>query len=561
MWQQQYDPLAELTLSAVVAALPLLLLFYLLAIRRAAGQVAAAAAMATAIAVAVYVYHMPGDLALASAGLGMLYGLWPVFWVVFTTTMLYNVMVETEKLEIIKYSITQHVQDRRGQVLLVAFGFGSLLESVVGFGAATAICTGLLVGLGFRPVLAAGLCLIANTVSIVFGSLGLPVIVAGQMTTALYPGVATEYVTMGVSHMVGRLSPLVALLMPFYLVVVLAGRKGLPGMMIPCLAAGSSFGVCQWLGASYFGPGLAGILPAMAVLTVLTLLLKAWRPKTIWRFPDEDNQGTKSGAGLYDIRSLVTAWLPFLLLLLLLLLWEWNFRKLGLGDVKSLMESYSLRFTVDALHNKVLQVAPVVAKPKAMAAVFQFNWLSAAGTAVFVAMLISAFIFEVGLMQLQRSFIHTYRQLWRPLITVACVMGLAFVMQYSGMSATLGLLAAGAGKTVPIMAALIGWLGVFLTGSDASTNALLGNLHGVAAQQNGVEPILAVAANAAGGAAGRMVSPQALAIAAEAAGMGGREGEIFNFTVRHSVFFAAMLAGLTYLQANWLPWLVPVVGK
>jgi lactate permease len=541
-WTQEYVPLGNLALSALAASIPIIVIFYLLAIRRSPGQVAGISALVAAFLVAVLVYKMPFSATLMAALMGIAYGIFPIFWIVITAIFIYNMTVETGRFEVIKNSIATITDDRRLQALLIAFSFGAFLEGAAGFGTPVAISAGMLVGLGFNPLYAAGLCLIANTAPVAFGGIGIPIIVAGQVT-----GIDT----MKISQMVGRQLPFISVFIPIWLVVLMAGWKATMEVLPACLIAGVSFAVLQFFSSNYLGPELPDIISSLASILALTIFLKNWKPASIWRFPGE--QGNKSVAAslpTYSTGELLTAWGPFIILTVMVILW-------GLKPVKALIEAPTLSLYVPGLHNVVTQVAPIVKAPVTMAAAYKINWLSAAGTALFIASIISAMILGVGPGQFFSILGKTFKQLTKPLITIPAVLGLAYIMNYSGMSSTLGLFLAGTGSFFPFFSAWLGWLGVFLTGSDTSANALFANLQSVTAQQVGVDPVLTVAANSSGGVTGKMISPQSIAVATAATGLVGKEGDLFSFTVMHSLALAVIVGVMTYLQAYVLSWMIP----
>ncbi len=546
-WTQIYDPMSNLPLSALIAAIPMIIIFYLLAIRRAPGQVAGAAAVTSAVLVAIFVYKMPVGLALTATGMGALYGVFPIFWIVITAIFIYNMTVETGQFEIVKNSIASITDDRRLQALLVAFAFGAFLEGAAGFGTPVAISAGMLVGLGFNPLYAAGLCLIANTAPVAFGGIGIPIIVAGQVT-----GVDT----LKISAMVGRQLPFLSVIIPIWLVVLMSGWKAAMEVLPACLVAGVSFAGLQWFSSNFLGPELPDILSSLAAIVSLALFLKVWKPASIWRFPEEravstatiTMKATNVSAGSFG--TVLKAWSPFIILTVMVILW-------GLKPVVAVLDSVTIKWLVPGLDKVVSQVAPIVKQPTAMAALYKINWLSAAGTALFFASALSAAVLGVGPSRYISIFVKTFKQLTKPLITIPCVLGLAYVMNYSGMSSTLGLFLAGTGSLFPFFSPFLGWLGVFLTGSDTSANALFGNLQAVTAQQVGVNPILTVAANSSGGVTGKMISPQSIAVATAASGLIGKEGHLFSFTVMHSIILAIIVGIMTYAQAYILTWMIP----
>lgn len=540
-WTQIYDPMNNLALSALLAAIPMIIIFYMLAIRRAPGQIAGSLAMVSAVLVAILVYKMPVGTALTATAMGAFYGVFPIFWIVVTAIFIYNMTVETGQFEIVKNSIATITDDRRLQALLVAFAFGAFLEGAAGFGTPVAISAGMLVGLGFNPLYAAGLCLIANTAPVAFGGIGIPIIVAGQVS---------GLDTMKISAMVGRQLPFLSVIIPIWLVVLMSGWKSAMEVLPACLVAGVSFAGLQWFSSNFLGPELPDILSSLAAIVSLTIFLKLWKPAKIWRFADEPAAASTASLPKYTAGQIFKAWSPFIILTVFVILW-------GLKPVVALLDAATIKIFVPGLDKVVVQVAPIVNKATPMVALYKINWLSAAGTALLFASIVSAMVLGVGPARYFQIFGKTFAQLKKPLITIPCVLGLAYIMNYSGMSATLGLLLAGTGKFFPFFAPLLGWLGVFLTGSDTSANALFSNLQSLTAQQVGVDPILTVAANSSGGVTGKMISPQSIAVATAATGLVGKEGDLFSFTVMHSFILALAVCLMTYAQAYVLSWMIP----
>jgi lactate permease len=540
-WTQVYDPMTNLALSALMAAIPMIVIFYLLAVRKAPGQIAGAVALAAAVLVAIFAYDMPVTIALSATAMGALYGIFPIFWIIITAIFIYNMTVETGQFEIIKNSIATITDDRRLQALLIAFAFGAFLEGAAGFGTPVAISAGMLVGLGFNPLYAAGLCLVANTAPVAFGGIGIPIIVAGQVT---------GLDTMKISQMVGRQLPFLSVVIPLWLIVLMAGWKATVEVLPACLVAGVSFAVLQYFSSNFLGPELPDILSSLAALVALYFFLKTWKPATIWRFPDEKAAAARAQIPTYTSGQIVKAWSPFIILTIMVILW-------GLKPIKDILDSVTATIYWPGLHKIVLQVAPIVKTPTAMTAAYKVNWLSAAGTALFIASILSAAVLSIGPARFFIILGKTFTQLTKPLITIPCVLGLAYVMNYSGMSSTLGVFLAGTGAFFPFFSSYLGWLGVFLTGSDTSANALFGNLQAVTAQQVGIDPVLTVAANSSGGVTGKMISPQSIAVATAATGLVGKEGDLFSFTVLHSLVLATIVGLMTYAQAYILTWMLP----
>ncbi|MFH1035338.1 MAG: lactate permease LctP family transporter [Pseudomonadota bacterium] len=538
-WTILTDPLHHLGLSALVAALPILYLFYALAYKRIKGHWAAMTAVAIAIVIAVAAYGMPAKLAVLSTFYGMLFGLWPVAWIVVTAVFLYNLSVQTGQFEVIKNSLASITDDRRMQALLIAFSFGSFIEGAAGFGTPVAITAAMLAGLGFNPLYAAGICLLANTAPVAYGAIGIPIIVAGQVS-----GIDT----MAISQMVGRTLPFLSVLIPLYLVVLMCGfKKGLE-VWPACLVSGGSFALAQWATSNYLGPMLPDIIASLASIICLTVFLRFWHPKQSWCFADEAQSNGREKLR-YSGGQVFRAWAPFLILSIFVAAW-------GIKPIKEALDHYTLfKITIPDLHNMVIRGG------KPMPAVFNFNLLSAAGSAILLAGLLSIPVMGASLGQGTKVLGQTFKTLKWPIVTISVVLGFAYIMNFSGMAITLGNAFATTGKAFPFFAPFLGWLGVFMTGSDTSSNALFGKLQEVTATSIGVDPVVTVSANTSGGVCGKMISPQSLSVATAAVGLVGQEGDIFRFTLKHSIILTAVIGVLSYLQAYVIKWIVPTYAK
>jgi lactate permease len=536
MWPQPVDPLGHLGLSALAAALPIFFLFWALAVRKLAGHLAGMYTVAVAVGVAVIAYRMPPHLAAAATVQGALYGLFPIGWIVVAAVFLYRVTVESGQFDIIKRSIASLTDDRRLQALLIAFSFGAFLEGAAGFGTPVAISAAMLVGLGFQPLYAAGICLIANTAPVAFGAIGTPIVVAGQVT-----GIDDFLI----AQMVGRQLPFLSVLVPCWLVVIMAGWKGFVEVWPAALVSGGSFAVAQWWTSNYIGPLLPDILSSLVSIACLVAFLRVWRPRRVFRF-----EGEREGAagGPLARRDILRAWSPFIVLTVLVGSW-------GIKPVKALLDQLTVPLPFPLIHHAVLNAATGRPVP----AVFTFNWLSATGTAILVAALVSVVIAGMRAGTAARLFGATFTSLRAPLVTVAAVLGFAYIGNASGMTTTMGMALAGTGRWFPFFSPVLGWLGVFMTGSDTSANAVFGRLQAVSAERIGMDPLLAVAANASGGVTGKMISPQSIAVACAATGLVGNESGLFRFTVRHSLLMVGLVGVMTWLQANVLRWMVPTV--
>lgn len=539
-WTQNINPFDNLALSALVASLPVILIFWLL-IKKMKGYKASLLTVLLAIILAVAVYAMPVRLALASVLHGALYGLFPICWIIISAVFLFNITVKSGQFEIIKSFMASVTPDRRLQALLIAFSFGAFLEGAAGFGAPVAISAAMLVGLGFNPLYAAGICLIANTAPVAFGSVGTPIIMASRVS---------DIPELAISQMVGRTLPLLSVVLPLYLVVLMAGFKKSMEIWPAIMVSGLSFAVFQWFAANYLGPMLPDVLAGIASIVCLMILLKYWKPQSIWKFAEEPPQ-TIDTTLHYSPGQILKAWSPFILMTLFIVCW-------GLQPVKDALNGLGMiKFDIPGLQDAILKSdgTPLVIKP------FDFNYLSAPGTAVLLATLISIPLIGLSYREGWIQFLATLKQLFFPILTVASVVGFAFIANYSGMSVTMAMALASTGSLFPFFSPILGWLGVFLTGSDTSSNALFCKLQSSSAEAIGIDPVITVSANASGGVTGKMISPQSIAIGAAAVGLIGKESELFRFTVKHSFIMLFIICILTCLQAYVVPWIVPVYKK
>lgn len=562
-WQQIYDPMGNIWLSSAIALIPIIFFFLALAVFRLKGSVAGTITVILALLVALFLYQMPVTLALSSAIYGFFYGLWPIAWIIIGAVFLYKVTVKTGQFDIIRSSILSLTQDQRLQMLLVGFAFGTFLEGAAGFGAPVAITAALLVGLGFKPLYAAGLCLIVNTAPVAFGAMGIPIIVAGQVS-----GVETH----AISQMVGRQLPFIVPIVLVWIMAIMDGWRGVRETF-PAIVVGSvSFSVAQFLTSNYIGPELPDITAAIASLVSLTLLFKVWQPKHIFRFEnqvDGKNQmgdNTSVSAPLptthYSPAQIIKAWMPFVILTAMVSLWSIKpFKDLFVkgkdGHPDGPLVDMVMSINVPYLHNAVQKLPPVVTKITDYAAIYKFDWFSATGTAIILAAIISIVMLKMRPKEALSTFGETIKELRTPIYSIGMVLAFAFIANYSGLSATLALALAHTGKAFTFFSPFLGWLGVFLTGSDTSANALFAALQATTAQQIGVPEVLLVAANTSGGVTGKMISPQSIAIACAATGLVGKESDLFRFTVKHSIIFTIMMGVLITLQAYVVPWMIP----
>ncbi|PVX37592.1 lactate permease LctP family transporter [Janthinobacterium sp. 78] len=564
-WTQLYTPLGSLWLSSLAAAVPIIFFFIALAALRIKGHVAAAVTLALALAVAIFAYGMPVPQALAAAGYGFAYGLWPIAWIIVTAVFLYKIVVKTGQIDIIRASVLSVTDDQRLQVLLIGFAFGAFLEGAAGFGAPVAITSALLVGLGFNPLYAAGLCLIANTAPVAFGAMGIPIIVAGQVT-GIDPFL--------IGAMAGRQLPLLSLLVPFWLVFMMDGFRGVREVWPAALVTGLSFAVTQYYTSNYIGPELPDITSALVSLVSLTLFLKVWQPKNA-KVAQAVGGGTAAlsgfggGAGNADVRGsgsraaspytmaqTMRAWAPFGLLTAIVTVWSLPGFK-ALFAAGGALSSLVIKIHVPYLDQLVIKSMPIVTVPKAYDAVFKLDLLSAVGTAILLTAVLSMLMLRMKPRDGIKAFVETVVELRRPVLSIGLVLAFAFVANYSGMSSTLALLLAGSGVAFPFFSPFLGWLGVFLTGSDTSSNALFCSLQNTTAHQIGVSDTLLVAANTTGGVTAKMISPQSIAVACAATGLVGKESDLFRFTLKHSLLFAVIIGIITMLQAYVFTGMIP----
>ncbi|HJV66255.1 MAG TPA: L-lactate permease [Geomonas sp.] len=647
-WIQSYTPVGgSLGMSALVAAIPLAVIFIGLAVLKMKAHKAGPLAVAVAIAIAVVCWQMPVKLAALATFHGAAFGLFPVFYIVVTTILLYNITVKGGQFEIIRASLAGLTGDRRLQALLIAFCFGAFIEGAAGFGTPVAIAGATLVGLGFRPFYAASVCLIANTAPVAFGAIGIPVVaLAGVMGY-------DDAGLMKLSTMIGRQLPFVSAFIPFYVIMIMAGWKKTIEVLPAIIVCGGTFALSQWACASYLGPLLPDIIASLSTLAALVILLKVWQPKTIWTFDHEPEfKATEKHA--YTGAQVFRAWAPYLALTAMVLIW-------GIPSVKDSLDKSKIMIPVAGLDNaivkkvckpedgikkiavingeivkqtallssadpkqaklctalaelqgseqkllcveqalpgqsvvltpergacfdtvekkqkdvqklaKELVAAKVISKdqfkaldkavadqlPAKVAAKFAFNFMSAAGTAILIAAIISALLCGVGIGDFFQVLGKTLYDMRFPAITVASVVGLAFVMNASGMTTSMGMAFTKAGAFFPFLSPFLGMLGVFLTGSDTSSNVLFGGLQKVTAEQLGMNPVLTCAANTSGGVMGKMISPQSIAVACAATGLVGEEGNLFRFTIKHALFLTFVMGVIVALQAYVFPWMIP----
>jgi lactate permease len=572
-WIQAYDPLGTPWLSTCAAALPIVLLLVALGLLEWRAHMAALAGLLAAIAVSSVVFGMPVLMVSATAVYGAAYGFLPIGWIVLNAVFLYSLTVATGQFDIVKASVGRLSQDRRIQALLVAFSFGAFIEGASGFGTPVAICSALLIGLGFTPLYAAGLSLIANTSPVAFGAIGTPI-----LTLAAVTGIPAQAIGM----MAGRQLPFVSLIVPAWLVVTMSGWRGLRGVWPAVLVCGGSFAIVQFLWSNLVGVELVDIIGGLTSIAALALFLRLWRPRDAWEFPERQMAAAEPPPVSASGAAVLRAWMPWLFLSVVVILW-------GLAPVKAFLNGghaglaayragarpqvtrvLAPTWNVPFLHRFVFRDYPVVPVPvdrvraadveyrneHAEAAQFTLNWLSATGTALLLAALATAVYLRVSVRQLAAVAIATLRRMRAPLATIMLMLALGFVTRYGGTDATLGLAFTRTGALYPFFATFLGWLGVALTGSDTSSNVLFGSLQKITAQQLGFNPVLIVTANSTGGVMGKMIDAQSIVVSTASTGQVGQEGRILRFVFWHSVALAAIMGVIVMLQAYVFTWMI-----
>ena len=555
-WSQVYDPLGNVLASTLCAALPIVVLLGSLAIFRIRAYYAALLGLSTSLAVAIIVFRMPLKMISASAIYGAAYGLFPIGWIVLNVIFLYQLTNECGLFARLRHSITGLTEDRRLQLLLVAFSFGAFIEGACGFGTPVAVTGAILIGLGFSPLSASGLSLIANTAPVAFGALGAPLIGLQGVT-----GLDLKQL----SAMVGRQLPFFSLLVPFWLIWAFAGFRGMLEIWPAILVAGACFAIPQFLVSNFHGPWLVDVASAICSIGALALFLKFWQPKNIWRqepggrrqektessesvVPQLDNERKLELANRKS--AMLSPWLPWIVLSIVVFIW-------GLPQTKSFLDGMAApKIPVWSLHKLVSRVPPVVATPTPENAIFNFNFLSAAGTGILIAAIIAGFMMGYSPAGLLRVYWKTLKLVSSSLLTIAVMMAIGFTTRYSGMDATLGLAFAKTGWLYPFFGTMLGWLGVALTGSDTSSNVLFGSLQKITATQLGLSPVLMGAANSSGGVMGKMIDAQSIVVASTATRWYGHEGAILRYVFFHSLVLAALVGILVMLQAYVFPFFI-----
>ncbi len=548
VWQQTYTPIADnLWISGFVALLPILLFLSCLVWFKVKGWIAAVLTVLLSAIIATAVYGMPIQMVFLSFVQGFLQGLWPIAWIIICAIFLYKISVKTGYFEILKQSVIAVTPDQRLQVILIAFCFGAFLEGAIGFGGPVAITAALLVGLGLRPLYAAGLCMIANTAPVAFGAVGVPITALGNAV-----GVNADLI----AGMVGRMLPPLTMFVPFFIVFLMSGFRGVKETFPAVFVAAFSFCIVQYWSSNHIGPELPDIISAIVSIACTSIFLKFWQPKNIFVI-----EGESSGANVattqtqHSLNTVILAWMPFILLVIAIIVWQIpQFQSLFQKD--GIFAFTSMSFEMSGLHNMVMEVSPIVKENHHLSAVWKFPIVLNAGTAILVAAILSIFVLRAKASMVVESAKETIKEMFIPVITIGLVVAFAFISKNSGQAATMGLALSHTGALFPLFSPFIGWIGVFLTGSDTSANLLFGPLQQVTARTLEMPEVLFLAANTVGGVVGKMISPQSIAIACAAVGLVGRESELFRFTLKYSIGFIIFIGIWTMIIVHLFPGII-----
>jgi lactate permease len=536
-WTQNFDPLGNVVLSTLAAAIPVCALFFFLAVRRTAAWKAALYGFIAAMIVAVAIFHMPPHMVAGAVANGLVFGWFRIAWIVVAAVFVYEVTVESGKFEVVKQSVGGISNDRRLQVLLIAFAFGALLEGAGGGGAPVAITGAMMIGLGFPPFQTAILCLIANSSPVAFGGLGNPV-----RTLVAVTGLPEA----DFSAMLGRILPITTLVLPFWLVRTFCTTKDTIAVWPGLLACGLIFGGLQFFWSNFMGAALVDIVAGIGTVVLLGAFLKVWKPQKLWRYEGEAAAKTYA----LSLGRVLHAWLPFILLSAFVVLW-------GQPAVATFLDSFSFKQPVPGLHKMVIRVPPVTLQPFAEPALFDVSWLSTPGTGIFIGGLIAGPLVGLSFKRTVQVFFQSLYRLRWSLIAIMAMLGLGYVTRYCGMDATMGMALAHTGVLFPLFGTMIGWLGVALSGTDAGANALFGSLQMIAANKLGLSPVLMGAANSAGGVMGKMIAAQSLVIGCAVTGQEGKEGELFRAVLKHSLALLLIVGLIVLVYAYVFPGAVP----
>lgn len=554
IWQQNYDPFGNIILSCLVASIPVIIMLVLLGFMHMKAHYAAACGLISAFVISIFVFGMPIQMAGLAAGYGAAFGLLPIGWIVLNIIFLHQLTEEDGSFKVLQHSLSNITDDRRLQLLLIAFAFGAFFEGAAGFGTPVAVTAALLIGLGFKPLAASGLSLIANTAPVAYGALGTPVIALSAVT---------GLDLLQLSGMIGRQLPFFSFLVPFWLIWAFAGWRAMLEIWPALFVTGASFAIAQFLVSNFHGPWLVDVIAAIVSMGSLVLFLKVWKPKKVWTSTalkgHEQDSGTPdlesekpvgheadAGAAIFaknDRRAVLLAWMPWAILSAFVFIW-------GIPAVKQSLDGISvMKIPFDGLHNLIEKVPPVAATPHKEAAIYNFNYLSATGSGILLAAIIAGLLMRYSLIDLVRIYLRTIYRVRYSLLTIVLMLALGYLTRYSGLDATLGLAFALTGPFYPMFGTLLGWLGVAITGSDTASNVLFGGLQKVTAQQLGLDPVLMAAANSSGGVMGKMIDAQSIVVASTATRWFNHEGDILRYVFFHSVALAVLVGCLVTLMA------------
>ena len=559
IWQQNYDPFHNILLSCLIASIPVIVMLALLGLFHVKAHYAAGLGLLSAAVIAIFVFGMPAQMAGLAAGYGAAFGLLPIGWIVLNIIFLHQLTEEDGSFKVLQHSLSKITDDRRLQLLLIAFAFGAFFEGAAGFGTPVAVTAALLIGLGFRPLAASGLCLIANTAPVAYGALGTPVIALSAVT---------DLDLLQLSGMIGRILPFFSLLVPFWLIWAFAGFKAMWEIWPGILVTAASFAITQFLISNYHGPWLVDVIAAIVSMGSLVLFLKVWKPKTIWTSTtlkghendDSDAVGLESerphgheadaGAAIFaknDTRAVIMAWMPWAILSVFVFAW-------AIPVVKKALDRIAVvKIPFDGLHNMIQKGPPVSPTPHLEGAIYNFNYLSATGTGILLSALVAGLLMRYSPLDLVRIYGRTIYRVRYSLLTIVLMLALGYLTRYSGLDATLGLAFALTGPLYPMFGTLLGWLGVAITGSDTAANVLFGGLQKVTAQQIGLDPVLMASANSAGGVMGKMIDAQSIVVASTATRWFDHEGDILRYVFFHSIALAVLVGGMVTLMAYVWP--------
>jgi lactate permease len=549
MWSQVYDPFGNAVVSTLVAAIPIVVLLAGIGVFKMKAHTAAIAGLVAALLIAVLAHGMPVDKAGMTALYGAAYGLLPIGWIILNIIFLYQLTTEKGLFKVLQDSIAGITDDRRLQLLLIAFSFGAFFEGAAGFGTPVAVTGAILIGLGFSPLAASGLSLIANTAPVAYGALGTPVIALAAVT---------DLPLLDLSAMIGRQLPFFSILVPFWLIAAFAGFRGMAQIWPAIAIAGITFAIPQFLVSNYHGPWLVDVVAAIVSIICLTLFLRAWKPREVWTSATgAAPEAVNGGAHVFERHPtslVVKAWIPWLILSVVVFSW-------GVPQVKAFLDSVSvLKFPVATVHELIQRVPPVVAAAKPEPAIYSLNWLSATGSGILLSAILAGFVMGFSPLAMLKTYWRTLVLVRFSLLTIAAMLALGFVTRYSGVDATLGLAFAQTGWLYPFFGTLLGWLGVALTGSDTSSNVLFGSLQKISAEQLGLSPTLMAAANSSGGVMGKMIDAQSIVVASTATRWYGHEGDILRYVFFHSIALATLMGLLVTAQAYLPPFTHMVIG-